>query len=197
MSGYCEFDKNLYVIDFCCDLPNDGKQKQVKATDIYLLQIFCKKYKAIGENQVELVSELESDLRETVDRGRNWLVDFNAEKTQLVQFDGSNNTGAIDVRVNGSVLVGKSSSKMLGLTCSSKLDWGSYIISMAKTTACKKIEVLIRSVKFYSPEFALYLYKSTICPCMECCCHVWDGSPSCYLELLDQLQKRISRYVGP
>ena len=59
-----------------------------------------------------------------MDLGRNWLVDFNAEKTQPVSFDGSNSTGAIDVRVNGSVLVGKSSSKMLGLTCSSELDWG-------------------------------------------------------------------------
>ena len=46
--------------------------------------------------QLELASELESDLRETVDWGRKWLVDFNARKTQLVSFDRSNNTGAID-----------------------------------------------------------------------------------------------------
>ena len=46
-------------------------------------------------------------------------------------------------------------------------------------------------------EVSLYLYKSTICPCMECCCHVWAGVPSCYLELLDKLQKQICRTVGP
>ena len=34
--------------------------------------------------QLELTSKLESDLRDTVDCGRKWLVDFNAEKTQLV-----------------------------------------------------------------------------------------------------------------
>ena len=88
-----------------------------------------------------------------------------------------------------SVVEEKSSFKMLGLTFSSKLDWGSYIISIAKT-ASKKIGALIRSMKFLSPEVALYLYKSTICPCMEYCCHVWAGAPSCYLELLDKLQKR-------
>ena len=33
--------------------------------------------------QLELASELESDLRDTVHWGRKWLVDFNAEKTQL------------------------------------------------------------------------------------------------------------------
>ena len=37
--------------------------------------------------QLELASELESDLRETVDCGRKGLVDFNAGKTELVSFD--------------------------------------------------------------------------------------------------------------
>ena len=52
------------------------------------------------------------------------------------------------------------------LTFSSKLDWGSYIIPIAET-ATKKIGVLIHSMKFLSAETALYLYKSTIHPCME------------------------------
>ena len=54
--------------------------------------------------QLELASKLECDLRDTVDWGRKWLVDFNAGETQLVSFDGSNNTGAIDVKMDGSVL---------------------------------------------------------------------------------------------
>ena len=32
---------------------------------------------------------------------------------------------------------------------------------------------------------------------MKYCCHVWAGAPSCYLELLDKLQKQISRTDGP
>ena len=146
--------------------------------------------------QLELASELESDLQDTVDWGRKWLVDFNAGKTQLVSFDWSKNTGAIDVKMDGSVLEEKTSLQMLGLTFSSKLDWGSYIVSIAKT-ASKKIGALIRSMKFLSPEVAMYLYKSNIRQCMECCCHVWAGAPSCYLELLDKLQKPICRTVGP
>ena len=54
--------------------------------------------------QFELASELESDLRDTVDWGKKWLVDFNAGKTQLVSFDRSNNNGSIDVKMDGSVL---------------------------------------------------------------------------------------------
>ena len=98
--------------------------------------------------------------------------------------------------MDGSVLEKKSSFKMLGLTFSSKLDCGSYIISIAKT-ASNKLGTLIRSMKFVSPEVALYLYKSSIRPCTDYCCHVWAGAPSCYLELVDKLQKRICRTVGP
>ena len=82
------------------------------------------------------------------------------------------------MKIDGSVLEGKSSN-MLGLTFSSKLDWSSYIISIAKT-APKKIGALIRSMKFLSPQVALYLYKSTICPRMEYCFHVWAGALNCY-----------------
>ena len=116
--------------------------------------------------QLELASELEFDLLDTVDRGRKWLVDLNAGKTRLVLFDRSNNTGAIDVKMGGFVLEEKSSFKMLGLTFSYKSDWVSYIISNAKT-ASKKIGAFIHSMKFLSREVALYLYKCTIRPCME------------------------------
>ena len=124
-----------------------------------------------------------------MDWGKKWLVDFSAGKTQLVSFDQSNDTGSIDVKMDGSVLEEKSFFKMLGLTFSSKLDWGSYIISIAKT-ASKKI-----FFKCLSPEIALYLYKSTIH--MEYCCHIWPGAPSRYLELLDKLQKQICRTASP
>ena len=67
-----------------------------------------------------------------MDWGRKWLVNLNAEKTQLVSFGWS-----IDVKMDGSVLEEKSSFKMLGLTFSSKLHWGFYIISIAKTASQK------------------------------------------------------------
>ena len=86
------------------------------------------------------------------------------------------------------------------MTFSSKLDRGSYIISIVKT-ASKKIGALNRSTEewFYevSSEVALYFYKSIIRLCMEYCCHLWAGATICYLKLLDKLQKRICSTVGP
>ena len=65
-----------------------------------LYTLYFKCYEASDSwQQLELVSELESDLRDTKDWCRKWLGDFNTGKTQ----------------VDGSVLE-KKSFKMLGLT---------------------------------------------------------------------------------
>ena len=115
----------------------------------------------------------------TLGWGRKWLIDFNA--------------GNMD----GSVFEEKLSSKILGVAFSSKLDWGTYMISIGKT-ACKKIGAF--SMNFNKVSFskvAVYIYRSTICPCMEYCYHVWAAAPSCYLELLDKLQKQICRTIVP
>ena len=58
--------------------------------------------------QLELASELESDLQDTVDWCKKWLVDFNFGKTQLVSFDWSKNNGSIDMKMDGSVFEEKS-----------------------------------------------------------------------------------------
>ena len=79
--------------------------------------------------------------------GNNWnqLLNLNLIDQTLQTGAGtglliSSNTGAIDVKMDGSVLEENSSLiKMLGLTFTYKLDQGSYIISTAKTSS-KKME---------------------------------------------------------
>ena len=135
----------------------------------------------------------------------NWLLSLNliyetlwtgARSGLLISVLGKLNCFHLTGLITLVLLIEKSSFKMLGLTFPPKLDWGCYIISIAKT-ASKKIGAVICSMKFLSPEVALYLCKSTICPNMEYCCHVWAGAPSCYLDLLDKLQKRICKTGGP
>ena len=101
---------------------------------------------------MKLASKLEFDLPDTVDWDRNWLVDFSTGKTQLVWFDQSYYTDAIDVKIDRSVLEEKSSFKMLVL--SSKLDWSSSIVCFAKS-ASKRIRALIHSMKCRFLEVAL------------------------------------------
>ena len=103
------------------DLPDDLICSIVIYADDSTLYSKCDQASDLMQ-QLELASELESDLGDTVDWGRKWLVDFNAGKTQLGLFDWSKNTGATDVKMDGSVLEEKTSFKMLGLTFSYKLD---------------------------------------------------------------------------
>ena len=82
-------------------------QQEVKISPVYANDTaLYSKYDQASDlwQQLELASELESDLWDTVDWGRKWLVYFNAGETKLASFDQSNNTGVIDVKTNVSFL---------------------------------------------------------------------------------------------
>ena len=104
--------------------------------------------------QLQLASELESDLRVTQDWDRDDLIDFNTGKTQLVLFEQFSSSGAVDVKMNGSNLDEKASFMMLGLSFSSSLDFSLYIISTDKT-ASTKLGALIHFTKFLSSVVTL------------------------------------------
>ena len=78
------------------DLPDDVICNIVIYADDTTLYSKCDHASDLWQ-QLGLASELQSDLRDTVDWGKNWLVDFHAGKTQLVSFDWSNNNDSIDV----------------------------------------------------------------------------------------------------
>ena len=89
--------------------------------------------------QLELASELDSDLQDTVNWGRKRLVDFNAGKTELVLFDWSNYTAAIDVKMLCLFLRKNHFLRCWG--CLSVLDWiGDLILSLLLKLSLRKLE---------------------------------------------------------
>ena len=50
--------------------------------------------------------------------------------------------------------------------------------------------------ELFSLKLALCLYKSSIRPYMKYCYHIWAGTPNCYLDMLDKLQKNLCRTVS-
>ena len=108
------FSPTLFLL-YINDLPDDVICDIAIYADDTSLYSKCDRASDLWQ-QLELASELESDLRDMVDWDKKWLADFNAGKSQLVSFDRSYNNGSIDVKMGGSILEEKSSFKMLGLT---------------------------------------------------------------------------------
>ena len=75
---------------------------------------------------------------------------------------------------------------MPGLYFCTKLGWFSYIVSITEI-ASKKIGTLNHYTKFLSFDVALYLYKSILQPCMECCCYVCVDAPNGFLDMLEKV----------
>ena len=96
--------------------------------------------------QLELVFEVESNLRGIFYWGRKLVGDLNAGRTQLFCFPWTSNSGTTDVKMDGSALEAKLSFKMLMLSLSCKLDLSSCIVSIAKSVF-KKID------SFYEVSF--------------------------------------------
>ena len=74
-----------------------------------------------------------------MDFGRKWLVGFNAGKSQLVLFEQCNDTGAVDVKMDGPVLEEKSSLKMPRLSFSCRLDWALTLSLLLKLPPRKMV----------------------------------------------------------
>ena len=140
--------------------------------------------------QLEVAAEIVSDLQDT-GLGPEVAYLFQCWKTSTCFIWMVYNSGAVNVKIDWYVFVEKCTFEMLGFSFSSKLDWGSYIISIAET-ASKKIGALVFSINFLSSEVPLYVYIFAIQPCMEYCWYT-----GLYLEMLSNQQKWICRAVGP
>ena len=80
------------------DLPDDVMCDIATCADDTTLYSKCDQASDLWQ-QLELTSELESDLLDTVDWGKKWLNDFNTKKTQLVFFEQSNNPDSVYVKM--------------------------------------------------------------------------------------------------
>ena len=110
--------------------------------------------------QLELASELDSDLQDIVDWGKKWLADLIAGKTQLILFDWPNNTSSIDMEMDP-------------LRCwgwPSLPNWiGALALSLLLSLSPRNLE----------PYFVL---RSFFLLRLEYCCHIWVGASSYCLE---------------
>lgn len=146
-------------------------------------------------NRVNLVIELNRVLDLISKWGSNNLVEFNAKKTQVCAFTAKKSPFLPLPTLQGTALSLQSSINMLGMTIRSDLNQRDYIEAVIKT-ASRKLGVLNRVRRFFTPDQLCLLYKTQVRSCVEYCSHLWDGSAKYLLDALDRLQRRAERIIG-
>ena len=73
------------------------------------------------------------------------------------------------------------------------MSWRNHIVQIAKS-ASKKLGVLFRCKKFFTPAQLLKLYTGLIRPSLEYCSHIWGASS--YTSLLDRVESKAFRLIN-
>ena len=125
---------------------------------------------------------------------KEWLINYNPEKTEAMMFSLNNNDKSIDLYFNGCRIKVVDFHKHLGLTFSSNGGWSHHIDYIVKKTS--KMICALRKLKYLLNRNTLdKIYKMFIRPHFEYACEVWDG---CFIEQsnkLERLQMEAARIV--
>lgn len=142
-----------------------------------------------------MVDRTNLTLQAVSDWGDANLVSFNASKTQACLFSAKRSPFNLAPTFRGVPVPVSSHLELLGVDFSSNLNFGGYIETRAKT-ASKKLGILSKVQRYFTPCQLLSLYKAQVRSCMEYCSHLWDGSARYQLEALEAIDNRARRLVG-
>ena len=177
------------------DLPDSIVSKLVMYADDTTIFDSIEKSSSAAQ-RTHLCNTLNRDLQTIEDWGKRWLVSFNPSKTNSLLHsrlrDRSQHPSLV---MSGTAMEEQEAISLLGLTVRSDLSWKPYLQSICKQ-ASQRVGCLYRASRFLHPETILYLYKSTVRPIMEYCCHLWAGAPRTHLYPLDRVERRVKNLVG-
>ncbi|CAF4943736.1 unnamed protein product [Pieris macdunnoughi] len=148
----------------------------------------------VDEYRNKLVSEVETLLRGVSDWGRQNLVQFNPKKTQVCAFSAKKTPFVATPLFENTLLKATASIGILGVDISSDVQFRGHLEGKAKL-ASKKLGVLSKARRYFTPGHRMQLYKAQIRPHMEYCSHLWAGAPQYQLLPLDRIQRRAVRIV--
>ncbi|CAF4937092.1 unnamed protein product [Pieris macdunnoughi] len=148
----------------------------------------------VDEYRNKLVSEVETLLRGVSDWGRQNLVQFNPKKTQVCAFSAKKTPFVATPLFENTLLKATASIGILGVDISNDVQFRGHLEGKAKL-ASKKLGVLSKARRYFTPGHRMQLYKAQIRPHMEYCSHLWAGAPQYQLLPLDRIQRRAVRIV--
>ena len=150
---------------------------------------------AIQDLRESMIGRVDLALRRVSNWGDTNLVKFNPSKTQACLFSAKKRAFDFSPTFQNVSVPITDNLGLLGITITSQLNFGQQIESMA-LTASKKLGIISKVRRYFTPEQLLKLYTAQVRSCMEYCCHLWDGSAKHQLEALDSVDRRARKIIG-
>ena len=146
-----------------------------------------------SQDQVQVRSVIDHDLKKLDEWSRKWLMSFNADKTEIMIFSNCE-IPDFNFELNGQNIPIKNCHKHLGVTFSNDAKWNMHIENILSSV--KKHLNILRKLKYQLHRDTLNkLYTVFIRPIFEYATEVWDNCGIGYVNKLEQLQLEAARIV--
>jgi len=137
---------------------------------------------------------LQKDLDNLARWEKQWLMEFNAEKCEVIHIGRKRQTIKHDYTLHDQTLRTADSAKYLGVTVSSNLSWNDHISNITKK-ANNTLAFLRRNLQLKSRNIKTQAYSGLVRPILEYAASVWDPYTKSNINKIEMIQRRAARYV--
>ena len=126
----------------------------------------------------------------------DWNVKFNPNKCEQLIISNKRDSNFPNIHFEGSILPVVSHVKLLGVSIDNGLTWSDHIVTQSKKAAAM-LGCLARAKHLIPSCHMVTIYKAKIRPLLEYCSSVWWSACDTHLNLLDKVERRAARIIGP
>ena len=137
---------------------------------------------------------LQEDLNKLATWEHLWKMEFHPDKCTVLTVSKKKNPIIFDYTLHNHTLAHEESTKYLGCTITSDLNWGTHISNICKK-ANQTLGFLHRNLHISSRSIKERAYKSLVRPQLEYSSTVWDPYQQGHIDMIEKVQRRAARYV--
>ena len=137
---------------------------------------------------------LQEDLDSLQSWEKEWDMEFNPGKCQVIQVTRSRKPIPSVYYLHGQVLEVVDHAKYLGVTISSDLKWDKHVENVSKS-ASRSLGFIKRNIKTKNTKVREAAYKTMVRPKLEYASSVWDPHSKDQIYKLEMVQRRAARWV--
>lgn len=137
---------------------------------------------------------LQEDLDKLQKWERDWLMQFNADKCEVIRITNKKDPLIKEYLIHSTKLQTVKDAKYLGVTVSSDLSWNKHVDNTVKK-ATTSLNFLKRNLHGCPTGVKDKCYKSLVRPILEYSSCVWDPHTQRNISKLEMVQRRAARFV--